>query len=178
MKVYAFKIPKKPKENLVVQRDKGTAFFDQLHQHEEIQTSLIVSGKGRLIVGDSIHSFNRGDFFVIGNGIPHLFKTVKSNEDSHMISLFFTKDSFGDSFFENEELLELNSFFNYVETGFTLETENNFIQDKMVALPSLAPLSRFVAFLTILQETSKVSKKRLSNFIHSKEISNRPFLTL
>ena len=89
MKIHSFKIPKKPGENLTLQSDKSPLFFDKLHQHEEIQISQIISGKGKLIVGDSVHSFEDGDLFAIGSGIPHLFKSTRGNKDSHMISLFF-----------------------------------------------------------------------------------------
>ena len=46
MKVYPFEIPKPISENLTVQEDKEFVFFDKLHQHKEIQISLIVEGTG------------------------------------------------------------------------------------------------------------------------------------
>ena len=48
MKVLPFKIPKPEKEALIYQEDIGEVFYDQLHQHEEIQISYIVKGRGTL----------------------------------------------------------------------------------------------------------------------------------
>ncbi|WP_420601408.1 AraC family transcriptional regulator [Flagellimonas sp.] len=172
MKVYAFKIPKKPKENIVVQRDKGPVFFDKLHQHEEIQISQIINGKGKLIVGDSIHSFENGDFFVIGGGIPHLFKSIEGDGDSHMVSLFFTKNSFGPSFFENQEMYELRSFFTLSEAGFKLVSKNSMVQNYMEDIISMDDFSKFICFLQLLKEVNTLKKIKLSNFVHPKEISN------
>ncbi|SNY99737.1 AraC family transcriptional regulator [Flagellimonas pacifica] len=172
MKVYAFRIPKKPGENIVVQLDKGPVFFDKLHQHEEIQISQIINGKGKLIVGDSVHSFENGDFFVIGSGIPHLFKSIEGEEDSHMISLFFSKDSFGSSFFENQEMYDLKSFFTHSESGFKLESKNNMVQGYMEDIVTMGNFSRFIHFLQLLKKVSSLHKIKLSNFVHPKEISN------
>ena len=65
MLVRPFKILKPLDENLIVQVDKSQGFYNHLHQHSEIQLSLIVKGNGKLLVGDSIHPFNNGDFFAM-----------------------------------------------------------------------------------------------------------------
>ena len=75
MKVQPFQIPKPLHENLIVQVDRAKMFYNQLHQHKELQLSFILKGNGKLIIGDSIHPFNDGDFFAIGANSPHLFKT-------------------------------------------------------------------------------------------------------
>ena len=118
MKVLPFQIPKPLNENLIVQVDQSKAFYTNLHQHAEIQLSLIVKGNGKLLVGDSIHPFNDGDFFVIGANSPHLFKTEKSKGNVHMVSLFFTKNTFGDKFFELSDLEEVKPFFKISTDGF------------------------------------------------------------
>ncbi|WP_190808527.1 AraC family transcriptional regulator [Flagellimonas sp. S3867] len=172
MKVYAFRIPKKPGENIIVQCDKGRAFFDKLHQHEEIQLSLVVAGKGKLIVGGSVHSYTDGDFFVIGSGLPHLFKSTVSERESFMISIFFTKISFGDTFFEQREMDGLKCFFNYAESGFKLRNVEDSVPETMKTMVSANHFSRFMIFLQLLKKLSELQKIRLSNFAQPKEISD------
>ncbi|MEX0315402.1 MAG: helix-turn-helix transcriptional regulator [Allomuricauda sp.] len=172
MKIHAFKIPKKPTENITVQHDKGALFFDKLHQHEEIQISQIIHGKGKLIVADSVHSFEEGDLFVIDGGTPHLFKSEKADQDSHMISLFFTRDSFGNSFFENHELNCLTNFFRYTNTGFKLNDRHASLQKDMESIDSMDSFTKFIVFLQLLRKLSELPKTRLSSFIYPKEISN------
>jgi quercetin dioxygenase-like cupin family protein len=100
MKVRPFKIPKPVHQSLLVQVDRLPAFYDKLHQHEEIQISCILKGTGKLLVADSIHPYSPGDIVVIGKNCPHVFQSNPSTIDSHMVSLFFSKDSFGEHFFD------------------------------------------------------------------------------
>lgn len=172
MKVYTFKIPKKPGENISVQSDKGPAFYDKLHQHEEIQISQILEGAGKLIVGDSVHSFKSGDFFIIGSGMSHLFKSAASSTNSHMISLFFRKDSFGSTFFDIEEMKELQSFFLHAKTGFKVISPNRpFIED-MKGIISSGHFSRFMILIRLLKKLSESQKTKLSGFVQQKQLSN------
>ena len=60
MKILPFKIPKTEREALIYQEDIEHVFYDQLHQHEEIQISYILKGSGTLIVGDSINDYKEG----------------------------------------------------------------------------------------------------------------------
>ena len=78
MKVLPFKIPKPENNAIVYQEDIEIYFYDKLHQHEEIQLTLIKKGKGTLIVGDSINYYDKGDILVIGSNIPHVFKSDTS----------------------------------------------------------------------------------------------------
>ncbi|MGW9686079.1 AraC family transcriptional regulator [Flagellimonas sp. 2504JD1-5] len=172
MKVYAFKIPKKPGENITVQYDKGHAFYDKLHQHEEIQLSLIVSGQGKLIVGGNVRSYTDGDFFVIGSGLPHLFKSTVNGSDSFMISIFFTKNSFGNTFFEQREMTGLKNFFKHSESGFKLRRREASIPKTMESFETLDDFSRFMVFLQLLKKLSDLPKVKLSNFTSPKEMSD------
>ena len=172
MKVYAFKIPKRPGQNLVMQRDKGPVFFDKLHQHEEIQISKVLSGNGKLIVGDSVHSFKSGDCFVIGGGIPHLFKSAADTEHSHMVSLFFAQDAFGPSFFQNKEMEALKTFFSSAEMGFKVLPKKPSVLNDMETMFSMGQFSKFVMLLQLLKELNDAQKIILSEFIPQKEISD------
>ncbi|WP_431123803.1 AraC family transcriptional regulator [Flagellimonas flava] len=172
MKVYSFKIPKKPGENIIVQKDQGLEFYDKLHQHEEIQISLIVQGNGKLIVGDSVHSFTSGDCFVVGSHIPHLFKSDQSTQHVQMISIFFSLDSFGDSFFELREMEELQTFFSYAETGYKLQSQRDEVALAIKGIHTKGHFARFMALLKLLKTISSSQGQRLSRFVHSKEISH------
>ena len=99
MKIYPFKIPKPIENQLVVQEDKQSTFYNKLHQHEEIQISLILKGQGKLLASGGIHQYKNQDIIVLGGNLPHMFQSDVDEEDSHMISLFFTKSTFGGTFF-------------------------------------------------------------------------------
>ncbi|MFK7811066.1 MAG: AraC family transcriptional regulator [Maribacter sp.] len=156
-------------ENLIVQVDQSRAFYNQLHQHTEIQLSFIIKGTGKLIVGDSIHHFTDGDFFAIGSNSPHLFKSEKSQTNVQMISLFFTKETFGADFFKLSDLEESQSFFEEVKDGFQILSRKNEVRLLMVQFSSATKLTRVILFLQLLMLLNQTDKKPLTNFVYPKE---------
>ncbi|PHR71569.1 MAG: AraC family transcriptional regulator [Lutibacter sp.] len=173
MKVLPFKITKPEQDALIFQIDKAETFYDKLHQHEEIQLCLIVEGEGTLIVGDAINYYKKDTVLVIGSNIPHVFKSdSKASKSSHMLSLFFTKQSFGNSFFELEELKELQKFFNRSKHGFEITSKQKQVKSLFFQLENASALNRFIILLQILRITSTANYKSLSSFIYDKKYSD------
>ncbi len=172
MKVLPFKIPKPEHHALVYQEDHELVFYDKFHQHEEIQVSYIAEGEGTLIVGDTINDYETGDILAIGGNLPHVFKSDPTKKvTSHMLTLFFTKDGFGDNFFELEELKELRSFFKKTENGFKIAANNN-LKDLFLKLKGSSRLQRFIILLELLKLLSKSKSKPLSSFIYEKQYTD------
>ncbi|MGB0914912.1 MAG: cupin domain-containing protein [Crocinitomicaceae bacterium] len=169
MKVLPFKIPKPESLALIYQEDKELRFYNKLHQHEEIQISIILHGEGDLVVGDTINRYQKGDVFVIGSNLPHLFKSEEgSNEESFMKTLFFTKESFGKFFFELLELKELDALFRKLDGGIKLLSDQEIIFNHFEKLAEATQLERFIEFLTILKLISKAETSSLSSSLSMK----------
>ena len=171
MKIYPFEIPKPVGRTLIIQVDKEYVFFDKLHQHEEIQISLLVKGSGKLIVGDSIRSFTEGDLIVINGKIPHLFQSSPSEEPSHMISLFFTYTTFGDNFFDIPHLEQAKAFFTTSNTAFKVSENNTEARELMKKFPEVDKLSRLLIFLQLLKSIGLSPVTMLTGFVHPKSLS-------
>lgn len=173
MKVLPFKIPKPDSAALIYQEDYGERFYDKLHQHEEIQLSYILEGEGTLIVGDSVSYYKTTDFIVIGSNIPHVFKSDQGlNKTSHMLSLFFTKTSFGNIFFDLEELKDLNTFFKRERYGFKVLSHKNKVKHLFLELNDCPKINRFIILLQLLKVASKGTFERLSSFVYDKDYSD------
>lgn len=172
MKVLPFKIPKPEHDALIYQEDIGPIFYNKLHQHEEIQISFIVEGKGTLIVGDTVNDYNKGDLLVIGSNLPHVFESDShSSPQSQMLSLFFTKTAFGSHFFNLEELKELNSFFKRATYGFKFISEPEVVKSIFLRLKKASKLEQFMSLLKLLKLTSEGEYKSLSSFIYDKKFN-------
>jgi AraC-like DNA-binding protein/quercetin dioxygenase-like cupin family protein len=169
MKVRPFQILKLLDENLIIQEDITKGFYNHLHQHSEIQLSLIIRGKGKLVVGDSVHAFNDGDFFAIGPNSPHIFKPENKNAKTHMISVFFTKHTFGKDFFALSDLKEVVVFFDFVKDGFRPTQVQDKIVHSMKQLTTATRLSRIVIFLQLLKDLCDVDKVPLTQFVYPKQ---------
>jgi AraC-like DNA-binding protein len=116
MKVVDFRVPKIKKEAFRIQEDRGKFFYDQLHQHPEIQLMLILEGEGTLIAGDYVGRFGVGDLFVLGSRLPHVFRSDKkyyepgSKLRTKAVSIYFNENYWGDSFWQLDELKSLRKF--------------------------------------------------------------------
>ena len=170
MKVFPFQIPKPLHENLIVQEDRQAQFYGQLHHHKELQLSLILRGKGKLIVGDSVHPFECGDFFAIAAHSPHLFSNEPSEDGVHMITLFFTDRTFGENFFELPDLVQLRSFFKLAKVGFRLLSHRKSIAQLMQHIVASDKLDRFIGLLKILKVLGSARKQPLTRFLYTREI--------
>jgi len=172
MKVLPFKIPKPESAALVYQVDLEHVFYDKLHQHEEIQLSYIVKGEGNLIVGDTINYYKSGDIIVIGSQLPHVFESDREHQkQSHMQTLFFTKNSFGKDFFNLEELTELHAFFKRAKHGFKITSNQTEFVSLFNSIEKATKLERFIILLQLLKLFSRAEHKSLSSFIYEKNFS-------
>ncbi|MDC8002881.1 AraC family transcriptional regulator [Aureisphaera galaxeae] len=168
MKVLPFTIVKSGKDTILLQEDLTDTFYGLLHQHEEFQISYIKQGKGSLIVGDTLNRFETGDVVVLGGNLPHVFKNnSEGHGQCHMLSVFFTPDSFGSEFFKIEELKSLISFFRKAENGFKITQPSKGIIDIFESLQKASKLDRFLLFLQLLKRVNAGKYEVLSSFYTS-----------
>ncbi|WP_282085350.1 AraC family transcriptional regulator [Aquimarina algiphila] len=171
--VLPFKIPKTSTDTLIIQEDRGLKFYDTLHQHEEIQVSFIVSGEGSVIVGDTITNYRINDILVFGSQVPHVLKSISSSEESYMISLFFTKESFGSGFFELSEFNDLFTFFDSLSYGVRVLSEKEELRELFFTIKKKKHrLDRFVIFLQILKFFSLAKTETISSSITRKNYTD------
>lgn len=130
MKALSFKIPKSEEKSYQLQIDDVPYFYDLFHFHPELQLTLIQKGHGTCIIGDFISTFMPGDFFVIGQNLPHVFKSDKSyylNQSLGCLStsIFLSPKLVSNAFFELNEMRELKHFFEKSKRGLKFRTENS-----------------------------------------------------
>jgi AraC-like DNA-binding protein len=151
VKVYPFKIQKETQQSLLVQHDTGDRFYDRLHQHPEMQLSLIVKGQGTYIIGDAIGTFKSGMFFLIGENVPHVFRVNTDNASKvHMHSVFFTKTSFGVHFFELPEMISINKLLKNSSLGLKIDV-NSDLEIQFVQVQKKTSLTNLIHFLKVLE---------------------------
>lgn len=173
MKVLPFKIPKSKKESLIYQEDNEEVFYNKFHQHEEIQISYIVEGSGSLILGASVNEYVSKDIILIGENIPHVFKSdteIKSH--SLMYTLFFTKKSFGEQFFNLPELSKVQNLFEESEYGLKIRPSNKKLYKLFHKLKNKNKIERIASFLMILNILIHSKKQSLSSFVYHKKYTD------
>lgn len=116
MKALPFTIPVAHDKTILVQEDIVPYFYPYLHRHEEMQLTLILRGKGTLMVGNRMHSYMPGEMYLIGANIPHVFKSdasyfaTKRKKRVHALTLFFSNTGKLAPLFELPELKQVHAF--------------------------------------------------------------------
>ncbi len=160
MKVLPFKIPKTTSESFRVQIDDVPYFYDRLHNHPELQITLVKKGYGTLFVGDSISSFQEGDVHVIGSNVPHVMKNdpvfyEDEEQVAYSISVFFNKESFGKEFFNLPEMQKVKELIKNAERGIRIEGKTKeTLTQKIEEIEKAEGFDRFLLLLSILNSIS------------------------
>ncbi|WP_299213612.1 AraC family transcriptional regulator [uncultured Dokdonia sp.] len=167
MKVLPFKIPKSRNTAIIFQIDEGP-FYGQLHQHQELQISRIIEGKGTLLIADTIHHFQEGDVFVIGGQQPHVFRNEST--DALMHTVFFNPQSFGNSFLDLEEGKGVLDFYAFAKAGFKTITTPE-ITATFEAISQHDGILRLAYFLQLIQVLTVSESTPIASFVYHKNIS-------
>jgi AraC-like DNA-binding protein len=170
MKVLPFIIPKPENVTLYVQHYKGESFYEKLHQHKEIQISVVLKGEGTYIIGDCVGDFKSNDVFVLGENLPHVFKRDEAFEnETEIVSLFFSKNSYGDVFFDLPEFEHFQHFFNNAVLGYKVLSKKRQLSVLLANIGTQGKYQQFISFLNILHLISKADKQELSSLINLKK---------
>ena len=164
MKVIPFSIPKTVKEAIRVQVDNGRHFYENLHQHSELQITLIVQSEGTLIAGDYVGNFTEGDVFIIGKNQAHVFRNDKiyfegtHNLTSECITVFFDDNYFGDFFWHLDEMSSVRKLVSAAVGGLRINGEAQFtVANLLKTITKQSGLEKLIAFFTILKTLSETT---------------------
>ena len=174
MKVFPFKIPKASEEAFIYQEDRDYIFYDKYHQHEEIQISYIQKGEGTVLIGDMISDYTAGDIFIVGSNLPHVFKSdiPEVRKKSVMLSIFFTKNSFGKDFFDLPELKSIEPFFEIIKNGIRIRNSKPAIIKKFEKFKKADKYDRMILFFYLLKAFCQAEKTPLSNYVFNKPFTD------
>jgi AraC-like DNA-binding protein len=172
-----FKIRKSENHALLIQEDKGSHFYDQLHYHPEFQITAILQGEGFFYAGSRMTNYNAGDVLFIGPNVPHFLKNeeVYYSEKSpgvKAVSLFFDSASFGKHFFDITEMAGIRVLLESSSRVIKLHgKENTSIHKQITNIPDVLGDKRIISFLSLLSSID-ASKKEFLNDVHVNLILN------
>ncbi|SDW50595.1 transcriptional regulator, AraC family [Lutibacter oricola] len=170
MKVLPFTIPKPENVTLFVESYKDETFYEKLHQHKEIQISIVTEGEGTYVIGDHVGDFKKNDIYVIGENLPHIFKRDEGFlKETEMISIFFSKNSYGETFFDLPEFDHMQSFFSDISLGIKVKSNKDVLLPLLMTIKNEAKFEQFLNFLNILNIISSSERQKLSSLINLKK---------
>jgi AraC-like DNA-binding protein len=142
-------IGKTPRESLILVKRDVPYFDTPFHFHPECELVYVINGTGKRIIGDKIEVFGPGDMIFLGPNIPHVWYSDPSfyqkNADLHSIAivLYFSKDIFGENFYQLEESQLLKEFLGRAERGLKITGSTH---------------ERIVSLLTKMNESSGLKR--------------------
>lgn len=178
MKVIPFKIPRSSEEGIRVQIDDVPHLYNHLHQHPEIQLTLIQKSRGTLIAGDYVGRFSEGDVFVIGSNQPHVFRNdavyFKKRLSAKAITIFFDENSMGKQFWALNEMKSFIPFFHHSQGGYRITGRKQIQLIESLQQISVAEgIDKLMLFLQMLQLLStRKEMKALSRIIIQRPIKD------
>ncbi|RDC65827.1 AraC family transcriptional regulator [Adhaeribacter pallidiroseus] len=162
-------------------------FFDApLHFHPEIELTLIVTGRGKRIVGDSIADFGDGDLALLGSDLPHYWHSDKQYQGhglrAHAIVIQFSPQFLGPYFFAAPEMTNIRKLLDKAQQGLTFHnstrTETAGRMQNLLQLNGAKRLFELLALLDFLagspeqQQLASAGFSQYTNTHDSERINN------
>ncbi len=140
----------------LIERD--DAFFKApFHFHPELELVYITESHGKRIIGDCIEPFNTGDMVFIGSNLPHVwlndeaFYKESSQLKAKAIVLYFNKNIFSPAFYEMQEIIKINEFFQNAQKGIRIMGKTNeIVGEKLKKLLQKKDFEKIIGLFEIL----------------------------
>ena len=116
MKPVSFVLAKTEGRSFLDQQEDLVHFYDAYHTHPEWQLCHIQAGTGTAVLGDYVGPFSAGDLFLVGSGLPHVFRNSPeyylpgSSLRARGRFLYIDLEAWGSAFWNTEAFQDLNRF--------------------------------------------------------------------
>lgn len=161
MKKLIVKVTTGPEHSFSYTHETRKYFLDQFHYHPELELNLVLKGKGTRFVGDSIEKFHEGDVVLVGQNLPHVWKSDAEFYDankhlrSESMTIHFNYEFLGQSFFDIPEMRRVKSLLRRAGNGIKLIGKiRDYVALRMMEMEKQTQTERLFTFLSILNNTS------------------------
>ncbi|TXK47158.1 AraC family transcriptional regulator [Pontibacter qinzhouensis] len=154
MKPFLLKVDVSPEQSFRVRNKVNPLDYNQWHYHPELELTFIQKGSGIRFVGDNIENFQAGDLILLGENLPHFWRSDEAQEEQACEALVvqFLADFWGNSFMNLPELALLKDLFQKAKRGIRIRGESQQeVSTLMQELSTVAGLERILLLLRLLQ---------------------------
>ena len=151
-----------------IRKDERKCFDDNWHFHEMLEFVVIMKGTGKRYIGDSIETFSKGDVILVGEKLPHVWRSMVLESDGmskkkcSSIIIQFSSDFLGSKFLELTESNEIKELFKRAEMGISFQNKTRkIIEGKIKDLLKYDGMERLIKLLEVLRIASKSNEYKL-----------------
>ena len=178
MKPHLLKVSLNPESSFNILHRKGVDFYNQWHFHPEIELIYIHKGKGTRFIGTDVHRFERGELFLFGSNLAHMWRcdpeyfSESSKLKAEVTIIYFHHDFLGDKFFDIPELKNIESLLEKAKQGIKITGNTKLqVKDLVNKLSEAKGLDRITCLLTILEKIAGSKEKQyISPIYHEVKI--------
>lgn len=172
MQVNYESVPYRPDESVAFFEFRGPKILCPYHQHPEFEIAWILRSSGRLLVGDSLTSFQAGDLFLLGAGLPHIFWNDEQSRPARTIVIQFKRDAFGENLFAAPEMRTTDRLLKASARGLRWNiSRQSRLRLLLQSFGALQDLERVIRFLEILRSLRQLPPaKKLSSIAYGHDL--------
>ena len=134
----------------------ASAVSPEFHFHDECQITLVITGNGKKMVGDSVTQFEPGELVLVGPGLPHVWATSEGAELEGSITamnLLFGAEWLFKLLVPAAGAVELNRMLTLAERGLIFYGKT---KEKLVAVLWKLSVAKDIDRLILLLEVIKI----------------------
>lgn len=175
MKAIQFTLPVYGEGVFSLLEDKKENFYSYYHQHDELQITYIVKGKGTVMVGNIVQSFHQGDVFILKPNEPHMFDKYGDDNtytsDIHAIHVFINLNRM-EKLFVIPEFDQVGTYLLDLETSKKLEyAYSKDLLSYFINLTEKSAIPKFAEFINLLHLLTLNQNNAVSLYSGAKRIT-------
>lgn len=138
MKPFYQKLITPPSQSVIIFTEEKPRFTVPWHFHPEIEILYVVKSSGTSYIGDCIESFNAGDITIIGDNVPHWWKSDVKYTDGTItdgikaLIIQFDKGIFGENFINTPEMGSIKELLEKAKRGIKFTGKSREVLGKQI----------------------------------------------
>jgi AraC-like DNA-binding protein len=146
-----------PTESVIFFDEEKPHFSVPWHFHPEIEILFVVKSSGTSYVGDGIHRFTEGEISIIGENVPHWWKSDskysegKDTTGVKALIIQFKKDIFESNFISLPEMNAIKEFLERSQRGIQFFSKSRkILSEQIIKIFELSGISRITELIILL----------------------------
>ena len=183
MKPFFQKLATLPTESVIFFDEERPHFTVPWHFHPEIEILFVVKSSGTSYVGDGIHRFTEGEISIIGENVPHWWKSDKKYLDGKdtsgikVLIIQFNRKIFDPNFINLPEMNAVKEFLDKSQRGIQfLCKSRKALGDQIIRIFQLSGINRITELILLLEMMANTKEYKYHASIgYSKTINTYDF---
>ncbi len=183
MKPFYQKLAALTSESVIFFDEERPHFAVPWHFHPEIEILFVVKSSGTSYVGDGIHRFTDGEISIIGENVPHWWKSDRKYSDGtdnsgiKALIIQFRKEIFESNFINLPEMAAIGEFLKKSQRGVQfLGKSRKILGDQITKIFQLSGINRITELILLLDMMANTKDYKYHSSIgYSKTVNTYDF---